>query len=71
MFRLSRNPIYLGLHVALAGAAVAVDSLWILASLVPFHLIVNGSIVPFEETELTRTYGELYADYQSDVRRWL
>ncbi len=71
VFRHSRNPIYLGLHVALLGCAVAIDSLWVLAMLAPFHVVVANTVIPREEAELERTFGELYLDYKSDVRRWL
>ncbi len=36
VFARSRNPIYVGAHIGTIGAAVALDSLWILATLVPF-----------------------------------
>lgn len=71
VFRHSRNPIYLGLHIAFLGFAFAIDSLWLLAMLAPFHIVVAGTVIPHEEAELERTFGELYHEYKSDVRRWL
>jgi hypothetical protein len=35
-YRFTRNPIYLGMFLGLAGLAVAFDNLWLLATLVPF-----------------------------------
>jgi protein-S-isoprenylcysteine O-methyltransferase Ste14 len=35
-YRFTRNPIYLGMFLALAGLAIAFDNLWLLATLVPF-----------------------------------
>jgi protein-S-isoprenylcysteine O-methyltransferase Ste14 len=37
-YRFTRNPIYLGMFLGLVGLAMAFDSLWLLAVLVPFAL---------------------------------
>jgi protein-S-isoprenylcysteine O-methyltransferase Ste14 len=71
IFRLSRNPVYLGMHVALIGCAVALDSLWMLAMIIPFHAFLAVAVIPCEEAQLERTFDELYRDYKADVRRWL
>jgi len=71
VYSFSRNPIYLGLHVALLGSAISFDSLWVLVGLIPFFWFLNTRIVPQEEAELMRTYGDLYQEYCKDVRRWL
>jgi protein-S-isoprenylcysteine O-methyltransferase Ste14 len=39
-FRFTRNPIYLGFHLGLAGLAIGFDNLWMLAMLVPFYLVL-------------------------------
>jgi protein-S-isoprenylcysteine O-methyltransferase Ste14 len=70
VYRWSRNPTYLGLHLALAGAAIALDSLWILGGLIPFYLFLANRVIPSEERDLERIYGELYLDYKADVKRW-
>ena len=57
--------------VALLGFAIAIDSLWVLAGLIPFFWVLAVRIIPREETDLSRTYGDLYREYSSDVRRWL
>ncbi len=71
VYRYSRNPIYGGMGVALLGFAIAIDSLWVLAGLIPFFWVLAVRIIPREETDLSRTYGDLYREYSSDVRRWL
>jgi len=43
----------------------------VLAGLIPFFWLLSARIVPQEEAELARTYGDLYAEYSKDVRRWL
>ncbi len=37
VFRYSRNPMYVGLGIALLGFAIAIDSLWVLSALIPFY----------------------------------
>jgi protein-S-isoprenylcysteine O-methyltransferase Ste14 len=71
VYRYSRNPLYIGLGVALFGFAVAINSLWVLAGLIPFFWFLATRVIPREEAELMRTYGELYDEYSKDVRRWL
>ena len=71
VYRYSRNPMYIGMAVALLGFAVAIDSLWLLAGLVPFFWLLSARIIPQEEAELSRVYGDLYSEYSKDVRRWL
>ena len=70
VFGLSRNPIYVGAHICLVGVAVALDSLWILAMLVPFYLIIRYGVVAREEVYLERKFGERYLAYKAKVRRW-
>lgn len=71
VFKFSRNPIYLGAHIAMLGAAVALDSLWILAALLPFYGIIRYGVVAREEAYLHRKFGDPYLAYQARVRRWL
>lgn len=70
-FAFSRNPIYVGALIGLAGAAVVFDSLWVLAMLLPFGLVVRYGVVAREEAYLERKFGDAYRAYQARVRRWL
>lgn len=71
VYRTSRNPMYIGMAIALLGFAVAIDSLWVLTGLIPFFWLLAYRTIPGEEAELAQTYGDLYAEYSKDVRRWL
>jgi protein-S-isoprenylcysteine O-methyltransferase Ste14 len=71
VYRFTRNPIYLGLAITLLGAAVAANSLWVLAGLIPYFWMVTTRTIPVEEAELARIFGELYQEYAQGVRRWL
>lgn len=71
LYRLTRNPMYLGDLVVLIGWAVflcnAVSFL-----LVPiFVLYINRFQIGPEEKALSGLFGAGYAAYQSTVRRWL
>ena len=70
-YRFTRNPIYLGMMLALVGLALAFDSLWPLAMLVPFALVIRYGVVAREEAYLERRFGEVYRRYRARVRRWL
>lgn len=71
VFARSRNPIYVGAHIGTIGAAIALNSLWILATLVPFYLVIRYGVVAREEAYLERTFGQAYLDYKARVRRWI
>ncbi|MDA8092900.1 MAG: isoprenylcysteine carboxylmethyltransferase family protein [Betaproteobacteria bacterium] len=70
-FRFSRNPMYLGLLIALSGWAAWLGSLSPLLVL-PFFvaLVTSQQIVP-EEQALQARFGEPYTRYRQRVRRWV
>jgi len=70
-YRFTRNPIYLAMFLALIGLAMSFDSLWLLAALVPFALVIRYGVVAREEAYLERKFGDLYRRYRTRVRRWL
>ena len=70
-YRFTRNPIYIGMMLGLFGFAVALNSLWLLAMLVPFYLVIRYGVVAREEAYLARKFGDVYLGYKSRVRRWL
>lgn len=71
IYRLSRNPIYLGLTLAYAGIAVAAASFWPLLLLVPLLMVMRTGVIAREEAYLTRLFGDEYRAYTKRVRRWL
>ena len=70
-YRYSRNPIYLGMFVVVAGLAVALDSLWQFAALAVLYRVLRWGVVAREEAYLTRKFGDAYLDYARRVRRWI
>jgi protein-S-isoprenylcysteine O-methyltransferase Ste14 len=70
-YRVTRNPIYIGMFMGQIGLAIGFDSLWVLAALAPFYLVIRYGVVAREEAYLERKFGDVYAGYKSRVRRWL
>jgi protein-S-isoprenylcysteine O-methyltransferase Ste14 len=70
-FRLSRNPLYLGLIAANIGIALLWQSFWAIV-LVPVDVLMLtwGAILP-EERYLRAKFGVEYQQYTHRVRRWL
>jgi protein-S-isoprenylcysteine O-methyltransferase Ste14 len=70
-FRVSRNPLYLGLIALDAGLALLTPSVWALL-LVPVGVAALrwGAIDP-EERYLAAKFGADYDAYRTSVRRWL
>ena len=70
LFRLSRNPIFLGMIVLLAGMFLAMpDAVTLLVLGLGFVLI--SVQVRLEEAHLAARHGAVYAQYRAQVRRWL
>src|SRR6516225_4833452 len=70
-YRVTRNPIYLGMFLGLIGLAIAFDNLWLVMMLVPFALVIRYGVVAREEAYLERKFGDVYRGYRSRVPRWL
>jgi protein-S-isoprenylcysteine O-methyltransferase Ste14 len=70
-YRFTRNPIYVGFFLGLAGLAVGFDSVWLLVALVAFFFVIRYGVVAREEAYLARKFGEEYRAYTARVRRWL
>lgn len=71
VFRVSRNPIYLGDLLILAAWAVWLGNLINLIFLVAFVWIINRYQIAVEERALAELFGQRYLDYCAAVRRWL
>lgn len=70
-YKFTRNPMYLGVSIALLGAAIYFGNLLSFLSPIIFFIIVNYYFVPFEEKLLENLFGKKYLDYKKRVRRWL
>jgi protein-S-isoprenylcysteine O-methyltransferase Ste14 len=71
IYRISRNPMYLGILFALIAWAVFLSSAWALAGPAAFVLYINRFQIAPEERVMLTLFGGAYSDYKSEVRRWL
>jgi protein-S-isoprenylcysteine O-methyltransferase Ste14 len=71
IYRLSRNPMYLGLTLLQVGVGLGADNLWIVLACLPALAAVHVIAVRPEETYLEGRFGEDYRGYKAKVRRWL
>jgi protein-S-isoprenylcysteine O-methyltransferase Ste14 len=70
VFRLSRNPIFLGMRIMLIGFFLALPNAVTLAMLLVGDALMQIQ-VRLEEEHLARMHGENYREYQRKTRRWL
>lgn len=71
LFRLSRNPMYLGLALVLVGAAVGLGGGWPSLVAAGFVVLADRWYIPFEERAMRRRFGDDYERYRRRVRRWI
>jgi protein-S-isoprenylcysteine O-methyltransferase Ste14 len=70
-FRLTRNPMYLGLALMYVGAAGILYDLWPLLLLPLPMLAMHRIVIPFEEARLQAVFGDAFQKYCATVRRWI
>jgi len=71
VYRFSRNPMYLGFLVALAGWAVYLSNAGSMLLLPAFVAYMTQYQIKPEERALLAKFGAEFAQYMSRVRRWL
>ena len=70
LFRISRNPIFLGIMVTLLGLFLVIPNAITLLILVLGVVLINIQ-VRLEEDYLRRTHGDEYVDFTKRVGRWI
>jgi protein-S-isoprenylcysteine O-methyltransferase Ste14 len=70
-YRLSRNPLYVGLLALYLALALLVPTFWGLVLFPVAVLLVRWGAIAPEERFLHERFGESYDDYARRVRRWL
>lgn len=71
VFRLSRNPMYLGMLLLLCSVAIYLDNPANIILIAGYVLVMNELQIKPEEQALQRLFGEDYITYCSRVRRWI
>ncbi len=71
IYKISRNPMYLGMLIILIGIAVLMGSLTTFIFPIIFFFITNQLFVPLGEKNMERAFGKRYLEYKNKVRRWI
>ena len=71
IYRVTRNPMYVGVSFDLIAWAVFLSSAWALLGPLAFVLYVDRFQIEPEERALSNLFGSEYAAYRARVRRWL
>ena len=70
VFRLSRNPIFVGMIATLLGLFLVIPNVGTLITLLVGTILIEIQ-VRLEEEYLTCTHGDAYNEYRRNVRRWI
>lgn len=71
IFKITRNPIYLGFLLAQIVVAIKLNNLYVILSLPIVFWLLNKWIIEPEEMYLEKLFGQEYLDYKNKVRRWI
>jgi protein-S-isoprenylcysteine O-methyltransferase Ste14 len=71
LFAYTRNPMYLGLSLALLGVAIGFGSAAALLLAAAYVVVTDRWYIAFEERALARKFGDDYLRYAQRTRRWL
>ena len=71
VYRISRNPMYLGLLLTLSGWVIWLQNLGGLILPPLFVLLINHCHIEPEERRLQARFGTVYRNYLRQTRRWL
>jgi protein-S-isoprenylcysteine O-methyltransferase Ste14 len=70
-YRLTRNPMYLGMTTVLLGVSLIFSLEWGLVLTPVLWVAFDRLVVAREEAYLTAKFGEPYRDFLNRTRRWL
>jgi protein-S-isoprenylcysteine O-methyltransferase Ste14 len=70
-YRITRNPMYVGLALLTAAMSLLFDTWWPIMLLFPTLIGIQQVVIAPEERYLRRRFGDEYDAYTRRVRRWL
>lgn len=70
-FTFTRNPMYLGMLLALFGVDVLTGTFEGLAFVALYFAVANWWYIPYEEERMQAVFGDKFEDYRNKVRRWV
>ena len=70
VFAFTRNPLYVGVSIALCGVAAVFALDWVLVLIVPACVLLHFAVVRREERYLEQKFGDAYRRYRQRVPRY-
>lgn len=71
VYRITRNPMYIGSALVLTAWAFYLSSFFVFSGILGFILYINRFQITPEERVLKELFGSEFESYQARVRRWL
>ena len=71
VYRMTRNPMYLGFVLILLGVALLLGSLSAFFIILPFAVVMEVVFIRREEHMMDATFGREWLAYRARVRRWI
>jgi protein-S-isoprenylcysteine O-methyltransferase Ste14 len=70
-YSISRNPIYLSMLILLFGIDMMFRNIIMFINLIIFFIIINIFVIPKEEINIEKKFGNKFIDYKRKIRRWI
>ncbi len=70
LFKYSRNPIYLGVIFIIPAIGFIMNSVWMLATIIPCFFMIEKMLIKPEERYLLTVFSYDYLNYCKKVGRW-
>lgn len=70
-YKISRNPIYLGMAFLLIGAGFILGSVSSFIGTILFIVLIEIRFIPMEEKYMKEQFGVEFKTYKKKVRRWI
>jgi protein-S-isoprenylcysteine O-methyltransferase Ste14 len=70
-FKVSRNPMYLGMVILLIGLGFILGSIISFAGFILFIIAMQTAFISQEERSMREQFGEEYLNYKKKVGRWI
>jgi len=71
VFQISRNPMYLGFLLILAGLALLLGSLSPFLVIILFFFWIDWAYIRYEEQAMKDRFGPVWLQYKEKTRRWI
>jgi len=71
VFKMSRNPMYLGMVLVLLGICIFLGSITPYIVVILFIVLINALFIKIEEKMLAETFGDSWLNYTKKARRWI